>query len=750
MNRKKEILLGIIAAILVLGMFAAVGCGKKEDASSDSGKGKYVYLPKGEEVNIGDGYISHYFEKEGILYYLLTETNPETGETKNRLNQMELASGKIEEVPIMEIGADSYIQKVKLQGEDNFIFWVSQYSDQQTEYILYQTDKRGNTVSKKDYTQIVSDMGLTYVQNMEINEQGNICLAGSDVGGKNKILVLDSADREVCKLDFENYINSIFIGDDNNFYITCYSQSGMEMRMVDVVNKAIKEPVDMGQIRSLGNLILGAGESVPLVSDGLTVYEGNPTSGQMTPLFNWLDSGVAGNNVTGFGSTQNGDIWVLVSNYSFRTNSAKLRFTMLAKTPVSEVKEKEIIVFGTTVLRTDIETAIIKFNKTNEKYKIQVREYPMDVEGGQAQFIADIASKNGPDIIDLIEVNMNKLVAKGVLEDLRPYITGKDGLSEDEYLENVMAAFTVDDKQYGLPIGFNVYTLAGKTSIVGDKQGWTVDEMMQLEQSRPESKMFEGEAIDVLRSLLWVSTDQFVNWETGECSFDGDEFIKMLEYAKKYQKDSTQAPAYGISREALLNDEILLTQCYVNSLTQIQMMEGVFGEPATFIGYPVSDGIGAMIQANNTYGMNAKSKQKDGVWEFFRFLMSEEYQVGLTDGTYGFGWTLPVKRSAIDSICKEAMRPDYYTDENGQKTEKVKSNWWGFSDYTVEVYAATEKDVEMFWQVIENVDRSYQDDIQLYNIVQEESESYFSGQKSAKEAADVIQNRMQLYVNESR
>ena len=38
----------------------------------------------------------------------------------------------------------------------------------------------------------------------------------------------------------------------------------------------------------------------------------------------------------------------------------------------------------------------------------------------------------------------------------------------------------------------------------------------------------------------------------------------------------------------------------------------------------------------------------------------------------------------------------------------------------------------------------------MLNIITEETESFFSGQKSAKDAADVIQNRIQIYVNENR
>ena len=42
----------------------------------------------------------------------------------------------------------------------------------------------------------------------------------------------------------------------------------------------------------------------------------------------------------------------------------------------------------------------------------------------------------------------------------------------------------------------------------------------------------------------------------------------------------------------------------------------------------------------------------------------------------------------------------------------------------------------------------YNEDIR--NIIVEEAEAFFSGQKSAQDVADVIQSRAQVFVNENR
>ena len=44
----------------------------------------------------------------------------------------------------------------------------------------------------------------------------------------------------------------------------------------------------------------------------------------------------------------------------------------------------------------------------------------------------------------------------------------------------------------------------------------------------------------------------------------------------------------------------------------------------------------------------------------------------------------------------------------------------------------------------------YSYDQELMNIISEESAAFFSGQKSAKDVAAIIQSRVQIYVNENR
>lgn len=62
----------------------------------------------------------------------------------------------------------------------------------------------------------------------------------------------------------------------------------------------------------------------------------------------------------------------------------------------------------------------------------------------------------------------------------------------------------------------------------------------------------------------------------------------------------------------------------------------------------------------------------------------------------------------------------------------------------------TQEEVDAICEFIYTVDRTayYNEDIQ--NIITEEAEAFFSGQKSVQDVVDIIQSRAQVFVNENR
>ena len=241
-----------------------------------------------------------------------------------------------------------------------------------------------------------------------------------------------------------------------------------------------------------------------------------------------------------------------------------------------------------------------------------------------------------------------------------------------------------------------------------------------------------------------------MNWETGESCFDGDDFIRVLEFAAKFPDDNDidyTTEGDGICAR-IRGDKVLLMQTSFDSVQEYQMYNGLFGEKVNFIGYPDADRKGNMITSTTgSVAINASSKHKEGAWEFVKILLSDEYQDSLVSEnsmSYGF----PVKRSALEKQFARDMEKEYTTDANGNKVEQMKTSW-GYDDFNMDIYAATQEEIDAVKAIIESAEKtSTVSNEELVNIITEETGAFFKGQKSAKETADIIQNRIQIYMKE--
>ena len=342
-----------------------------------------------------------------------------------------------------------------------------------------------------------------------------------------------------------------------------------------------------------------------------------------------------------------------------------------------------------------------------------------------------------------------KYAAKGILEDLYPYMDADEEINREDYLPNVLKAFEVDGKLYTMPSRFYINTVLAKVSKVGDKRSITLDEVMEIAKGLPEdAQLYEyATKSSILMTNIMMNMDEYVNWNTGECKFNSDEFIKSLEFANQFDKDY-QYEEEGLSRpEKIKQDLLLMSETSIGSMQEYILYEAMFGEPMAFIGYPTTKDNGSFLSHDGSImAINAKSPYKDGAWQFIRQQLTKEAQEG-NSSRGGFGF--PVMKSALEKQLEEDMTEEYYEDMDGNKVRSEKTTW-GYDNFSVKIYAAKDYEVEAVRSLIESVDTMYQYDEKMMGIITEEANAFFEGQKSAKEVADIIQNRIQVYVNENR
>ena len=166
--------------------------------------------------------------------------------------------------------------------------------------------------------------------------------------------------------------------------------------------------------------------------------------------------------------------------------------------------------------------------------------------------------------------------------------------------------------------------------------------------------------------------------------------------------------------------------------------KGTFGEPISMIGFPSTDQDGSVLVPTMQFAISAKSKNQDAAWQFLRYYLTEDYQ----NEAPGF----PLSMKVLEKRAEEAMDRPYYIDVNGNKYYYYDIIY--IDDVEVTIDPMTREEVDHFMEILKTFKNVGRYDDTLINIISEEAEPYFNGQKNAGEVAQIIQNRAQIYLHE--
>ena len=398
---------------------------------------------------------------------------------------------------------------------------------------------------------------------------------------------------------------------------------------------------------------------------------------------------------------------------------------------------------------------VIEFNRSNEEYRIVLKEYDSynsydDYNAGYTQLNNDIVAGGMPDIL-LADASLpvDNYVAKGLLADISKLISEDEELSQTEFLQNVWDAYSVNGKLYYVIPRFAVVTMAAKTELVGDGSDWSMEKLKSVLAGMGENAQAIGEVTrnDFMNLAMQFCGSDFIDVETGKCNFNSDDFIAMMEFAKTLPEEINWddiSNDYWSSYEAQYRDnKTLLMQLYVSDFSNLgYQLNGYLGGEFTLVGFPTQTGNGAYINAYDTMVLSAKSSVLDGAWEFVRYYLTDEYQENLSYG-------LPVNKKIFQEKSEQATKRPTYTDW-ATKEEIEYDQTMYINGEEIVIPPLSEEQLKQLLDYMETVNTKHYYNESVLNIINEEMGSFYSGQKSAADAAAVIQSRVQIYVDESR
>lgn len=743
-----------LSALLALGL---ASCGKGGDSDGPD----WVYVPE-------------FLSMEGVedvgwydvrlvgddLYYITTKWDEATGTASSTLNRYSLSDGTTDKVEL------SFPENASLScwaiGDDGCLYgalviwnWNETTGVSNNTYMVAKYDAQGKELFVKDVTdQLESE---SYFEDIAVDGEGRIYISE-----RTTMWLFDAEGNPAGSVNLESgmggWINSFCRGTDGKIYaaVTNYDANGSSTAL-SVINFEKKSLDESYSDFPSAEVMVQDAEGNFVLHDRNSVYLYRMKTQEKEKLFDWLDCDMNGDSVRDLNILTDGRIVAAYRDW----NSNESGMVALNKVKADEVEMKQHILLGMMYQDSDIEAAVVSFNKSNDIYHVTIRYYidydnwsDTAEEDALTRLNNDITSNNCPDILSLSGINVQQLAAKGVFEDLSPYLE-QSSLDRSDMLENVLEGYTYDGRLICIPDRFNVRTIIGSAAQVGEEMGWTLEEMIAFADAHPEAQLFDWMSKEAIMGYcLTYNMDSYVDWKTGACSFDTDEFKALLSFVGRFPsyKDMTYDDGPSMP-ERIQNGELLLCDVTISELDEIQLYVEMFGGPVTCIGYPNSDGgSGAVLQPRGAYAITARSQVKEGAWAFVESYLTRE------DNRFR-SWEFPNSKSELERMADEEVNVEYVLDENGEPMLDERGNpmvvngsskGWGWGNWEYYFRVPTQEEVDIVLELIKSARIGSASNDKIISIIDEEAAPFFQGQKSVDEAASTIQSRVKVYVDENR
>ena len=405
----------------------------------------------------------------------------------------------------------------------------------------------------------------------------------------------------------------------------------------------------------------------------------------------------------------------------------------LAEQTAEDESEKQELELALMWDDSFLKKAVVDFNKQSDKYQIVIRVCSSEeMDDYRNRIQAELSAGEGPDIIERSVLDLKAGAEKGYLLELTEY--------SEAFQETLFPAVAqlgkVDGKYYGIPYEFNVQTLVANREVVGERQGWSLEELMQCMEQSGAKNAVAGMDGAFSYYYLGARTENpgFIDWENGVSHLNEGQGCELLEFVMRYSQ--TDGETGGSTYEQVADGESLTEVIYTLIPAMALSVSDSLQGREVYIGFPTEDHSGGHCLTGSILEVNRNSADTEGALAFIEYLLSVEQQSYLADSMlYGSGISdYPVRNDTLTELFDAFRR--------NAKEQEGEENY-GVSYLTSEQYDA-------LWEVLENA-KLYDNDTEIVlDMLLEEGGAYRAGTKTAQQVMDVINNRVQLYLDESK
>lgn len=769
----KKIMAAILAGLM---LFTAVSCTSEKNGTTDETvteeqnentpqmltsvfKGNTLTLPDGFRIiedaspyyNKDSGEITLLFVKDDYLYdddgnYVSSNYAYKTCKYDKNLNL-------IEEKDVELFGDDheTYTSNCVILG-DRIVCLSSKRADNENAFTVTIYDMvSGESKTSESINGLFDNReegGWFYVNNLCVNGDGDIYL-----GSENEILVLNDSFVKKFSIPMDRWINSMASSPAGDIYVTSYFDKGSGIAKVNPETKSFGDPIYPGD--NTRQIMFG---------DGIYGCSFTEEGVDSVMLMNYTNSDISRSSFTAIAMLDKDTL--IASDRSSTDREERLKvFQKVPDIDLSNIRTVEIV--STEGLDYYTTIGIVQYNKAHSDTRLLFTDYSKyatdeNYNAGREKLINDILmGLYKPDIIltDTYSAVAENVIKNNIFMDIGTLIDNDEGINRDDILGAVIRACSTSDGQlWGLPSGYSVETLVGKTETLGGRTSWTFSEMLDFAKTLPEgTTLIQGLSQQSVFYQLDGLFTQFIDLDNHTCDFENQNFYDTLNYIASlpaeydYSADRNRDNRY----EKFQNGQIALYSMWMHDAASILEPECVFNtKDYTFIGYPTygENSRGGIISCSNIFVVTKFCENTDIAWDFIKSVVAPD-----DDGDsirYG-GGDMPILRESLRKVCEGFYDYEfefYYSGGGGYGPGDPDNP--RTQDDLDEPGILTHFTPEHTERLINYIDNDCGSPIteaipaELQNIISEEITSFRGGAKTAEECAKVIQSRAKIWLAE--
>ena len=709
--------------------------GGAEDILEDDG----VYLSKVEKKSRGNdkaGYVRFCCQKGNLSYYIASVYDEEEQLSKDYVRVIDSVTGEQtqEDTEIRLFEEENvYMSNLTVVGDDYIVLASTYGLDGQKNYVARMA-KDGTVKAEtclSDFPEMTED---TYIYNGMTNDGVNTYIPLTDA-----LIVLDENLKYKKTLTNEDYPNICMGGDGKLYFATGYNG---KVSSYDPETDKVTDEVFRASSSSSTYLYPGRDDEL-LVASTSSLKSYNIKSGTITKLFDFLDVNVDSNSFDTIFRSEDDDIHILFSEFERSTEEYEGEMievtvavpyeAVVKRYEPGSVPDIDELMLACFYANPDIKTIVKEFNMAHPDIRAKIKCYSDDYSDYQAMqeaFNRDLINGEKFDVILFSYQDGSDYIEKGLFENLMDYISGDSSFDDDEFYENILYADKDGDKLYFITSVASIDGFIGLSEVFGDKEKLSFDDLLKAREEYPNIPFISNYNYDTIFFSTMLRGDYrvFLGGKEGEYNFDTDEFRKLCELSATFQKTPDSAVYFTSGYDGFLDGSNVIGRTNYFSTDSYLMARAGAGKNVRSYGGPSIDGNGYLLNIADKYAISSQSSHKEEAWELVKCLLKS-----IPDYSNGFRAYKKAFKADIESLrsrCKNGMTV---------VMDNIK----------YELYMQDGDDA-FLEKMVENATVTKGIDEKVMEIVYEEIKPYFAKEKSLDEVINVMQKRVNLYIEEKK